>query len=74
MPKTLNEKMKKIQKDWRNKVIEAKENGEYLEPHPPEMRREFWKYGLNPITGAVPPSPITNQRRELDFNLPTSEK
>jgi hypothetical protein len=39
------------------KINEAEEKLEYVEPYPIEMRREFWKHNLNPITGM---KPVTN--------------
>ena len=44
--------------EWKNEVAEHAINGRYLGPFPKEMRREFWKHNLNPITGMTKSSVI----------------
>lgn len=62
-----NEELTKAKlKSWKLKVTEMSEQNEYLEPYPPEMRREFLKHDLNPITGF--PSVTSLVKSKLDIN------
>lgn len=54
----------KLMKNWKRKIQEAQDENKYLEPYPPEMRREFWKHKLNPITGTPTPSVVRAKETE----------
>ena len=47
----------------------------HIPMYPAEMVKEFWKYGLNPITGAPPSNDnFTSGSREQTEYLPTRNR